>query len=292
MEIDVQPGRFVVAVSGGVDSMALLDILSAKPGLELIVAHFDHGIRPDSAEDRKLVQAVSERLGLQFVYEEGRLGARASEAEARKARYTFLERMRLEQGAQAIITAHHRDDVLETAILNLLRGTGRRGLTALANRPHILRPMLHVDKRAIREYAEKHAVQWREDSTNREERYLRNYIRHSILPRFDDVSRLKLLAIIGEARTTNQALDTMLRGIIPASPELDRRYFASLPHAVAKEYLAAWLRANAIASFDSRSLERLVIAAKIQRQGATLDIIDGARLIVGKRKLALVRSER
>src|SRR5437870_1107332 len=111
--------------------MTLLDLLAKKPNVKLIVAHFDHGMRPDSEKDRQFVQVVTEKYGLPFVFSEGRLGPKASEATARTARYKFLEKTKKAEGAKTIITAHHQDDVLETAIINLLRGTGRRGLTAL-----------------------------------------------------------------------------------------------------------------------------------------------------------------
>ncbi|QQS18837.1 hypothetical protein IPL68_02130 [Candidatus Saccharibacteria bacterium] len=87
------------------------------------MAHFDHGIRPDSVEDRKLVQKLAKQYGLPFVYDRAELGAGASEAVAREARYAFLSRVKEAVGADAIITAHHEDDVLETIIINWLRGT-------------------------------------------------------------------------------------------------------------------------------------------------------------------------
>ena len=127
LDITVKPGRYVLAVSGGVDSMVLLNLLQQQPDVQLTIAHFDHGIRTDSADDRRLVQAAARFYGLPVVYHEGQLGADASEATARQARYEFLRTVRLVANAKAIITAHHQDDVLETAILNMLRGTGRRG---------------------------------------------------------------------------------------------------------------------------------------------------------------------
>ena len=156
VNVGQEPGKYVVAVSGGVDSVALLHLLLEanderrtmndedspssvlRPPFRFVVAHFDHGIRKDSAEDRKLVQAMAQKIrGLPFVYDEGRLGPRASEATARLARYTFLRRVLQASGARAIVTAHHQDDLLETAIINLLRGTGRKGLTALGSRSDI-----------------------------------------------------------------------------------------------------------------------------------------------------------
>jgi tRNA(Ile)-lysidine synthase len=92
ISISLSPGKYVAAVSGGVDSMVLLDLLRNIPDVELIVAHFDHGIRPDSAEDRQLVERVCAQYGVAFEYAEGHLGKKASEATARAARYSFLRR--------------------------------------------------------------------------------------------------------------------------------------------------------------------------------------------------------
>ena len=90
MKVQLEPGKYVVAVSGGVDSMSLLHALKDLPDVELVVAHFDHGIRPDSAQDRELVQKIADEYGLSFEYTQGHLGKDASEEQARKARYEFL----------------------------------------------------------------------------------------------------------------------------------------------------------------------------------------------------------
>jgi tRNA(Ile)-lysidine synthetase-like protein len=283
--------------------MALLDMLAKQAAavhgteskLRFVVAHYDHGIRPDSAEDRLLVQAAAKRYKLPFVYEEGNLGAAASEAHARHTRYVFLEKVRQAAGAQAIITAHHEDDMLETAILNILRGTGRKGLTSLASRRHILRPLLKYTKRQIIAYARENNLQWREDSTNVDERYARNYIRHRLLPRFSEEDRARLLGIIERSRQVGEALDAELANLMhiqPATNMLERRAFTSLPHVVAREFLAAWLRARGIRGFDRGILERVVIAAKTQRIGTSIDIMEHASLRVGRGTLALVTHER
>src|SRR5690348_16932946 len=113
MDISIKPGKYIVAVSGGVDSMVLLNLLAKSKGLDLIIAHFEHGIRSDSKEDLELVRAAAAHYGLPFVWEHGHLGPNASEAAAREARYTFLRRVRAEHAAKAIVTAHHQDDLLE-----------------------------------------------------------------------------------------------------------------------------------------------------------------------------------
>lgn len=295
MEISVQAGRYVVAVSGGVDSMVLLDLLRQKPDLELTVAHFDHGIRPDSQKDRELVQELATRYGLPFVCAQGKLGPGTSEAAAREARYEFLERVQAEQGAAAIITGHHQDDLLETAILNLLRGTGRKGLAALRSRPSVLRPMLHLTKEQIFAYAHAHQLQWHEDSTNSDNRYLRNYVRRQLLPRFTPADRQRLLRLIDDTHATNRELDATLDELFAQQPragEFGKKLLIRLPHRVACEVLASWLRANGVASFDAPTIERLVIAAKTQRSGAILDIVHGASLLVGAETLALRTRER
>ena len=130
--IPLAPGTYIVAVSGGVDSIVLLDLLANQEKAKLIVAHFDHGIRNDSRDDRMFVQDLAVRYELPFVYDVGNLGQGASEAKAREARYTFLRGVRQAAGARSIITAHHEDDVLETAILNIMRGTGRKGFEFVA----------------------------------------------------------------------------------------------------------------------------------------------------------------
>lgn len=284
---------YVVAVSGGVDSVVLLDIMArrlAGQGGGLLVAHYDHGIRPDSAADREFVAGLARTYGLPFAYDEGRLGAKASEASAREARYRFLRQLKADHQARAIVTAHHEDDALETAILNLLRGTGRKGLSSLATTDELYRPLLTTPKQHIRAYAYRHSLEWRDDSTNSDTEYLRNYVRLRILPRFDDEARQRLRSIVHQARQHNQLIDHLLAEQLrgqASDNELDRHWFVMLPHAVAREVMAAWLRSAGIAGFDRRAIERLVVAAKTYAAGKTADIDGRSKLRVGKEVLKL-----
>jgi len=285
----------VVAVSGGVDSVVLLDLLRQLPGLQLTVAHFDHGIRSDSGEDRRFVQELAGKYGLPFVYDEGRLGTRVSEAIAREARYKFLRRVMRAADASAIITAHHGDDLLETAILNLLRGTGRKGLSSLNSTHTINRPLLDISKREILAYAEAHTLNWREDATNEDDAYLRNHIRHNILPRFDAAARQNFRELIATAHTTNMEIDRLLAdqlGLQPARGVLDRHWLVMLPHAVAREVIAAWLRSHDIREFDKKAIERITIAAKTYLPGKWIDVKGSYIIKVERYKLALALRER
>jgi len=274
MQVYVEPGKYVVAVSGGVDSMALLDMLAQRPDLELVVAHFEHGIREDSLADLRLVESAAHTYGLPFIHEHGNLGPGASEASARDVRYAFLRRVQAAQKARALITAHHQDDVVETAILNGLRGTGSRGLSSLQSHDVVVRPLLHLPKQYLYAYARARKLTWREDSTNQDVRYRRNYIRQVIMPRLTPEQRAQLVAQIATAADLNGEIQQLVATMLAQqnSPDvLDRRWFIQLPHRVATEVMAEWLRAHRL-SFDRPTVERLVVFVKTSHPGKRADI--------------------
>lgn len=276
MNIALAPGKYVVAVSGGVDSMVLLDVLSWLKDLQLVVAHYDHGIRQDSHEDRKLVQQVAKRHGLDFRYEEGKMGARTSESDARNARYDFLERVKTEVGAQAIVTAHQQDDVVETLILNLIRGTGRRGLSSLRSTAEKVRPLLDCTKSELLEYAVEKGIAWREDSTNHDLHYKRNYVRYKIVPLLSPAQRQKLLKISREMLSLNEeidsAVDQVLRAVTAGPQNLVRKKFIMLPHGIAKEVMAEYLRRCNVRNLSRRLIDRMVAAVKTARPHSLYDV--------------------
>lgn len=303
MDISVKPGTYVIAVSGGVDSMVLLHLLmqtserlsvsgyqppnSKQDKINLIVAHFDHGIRSDSPLDRRLAQEAARHYGLRFVYDEGGMGAGASEELARKARYKFLRTVQQASNADAVITAHHWDDALETAIINMIRGTNRRGLSALRSKSGLLRPFVDnkITKSQIIDYAQHHGIVWNEDSTNADTKYLRNYIRRVLLPRFEESEKQKLSDSVRHALVLNDQIDQLIGEILasqPASNQMDRRQFIGLPHAVAREVLAAWLRITGVPGVDSYAIERLVVACKTYHPGKRADISGGRSIIIKK----------
>ncbi len=222
------PGVYVVAVSGGVDSVVLLDLLCKKPGLHLIVAHIDHGIRPDSWQDHKQVHSIAMSHNIPFELEEANLGKGVSEETARQVRYNFLRHVRKKYNARSILTAHHQDDLLETAIINLLRGTGWRGLSSLRSTADIQRPLLGVPKADLVAYARQHNLKWREDFTNLDTHYLRNYVRHTVLSRAGESLKKILLQYIVRQNELTRLIDnevaTWIKKNVPRSPTT-----ASLP---------------------------------------------------------------
>jgi len=279
----LKPGRYVIAVSGGVDSVSLLDIISKQKDVELIVAHLNHGMRDDSKLDQKLVGDLSKQYGLKYETKTLALGSNASEQLARDARYKFLFSVMRDNDALAIITAHHSDDVIETSIFNLLRGTGRKGVTSLRSSERLIRPFLNVSKDEIKRYATKHNLVWREDSTNADLKYSRNQIRDR-LAKNDDQSKVdKLRSQISNLKLTNELLDREIDDLLVSmtkDQKLDRLQFINLPHKLALELMAHWLRKSAINSFDAKLLNTLVVAAKTYKHGSRFSINKTAHLLV------------
>ena len=308
MDFDLSSGIYVVAVSGGVDSMALLHQLHSRllidrkasdgnieSGMVLIVAHFDHGIRPDSVEDRRFVGEVAKSYGLPFVFDAGELGSDASEATARKARYDFLEKVMKSSSADGLITAHHQDDMLETAIINILRGTGRKGLTSLKSSHKLIRPLLTMPKADIIKYAKLNNVEWREDSTNLETKYLRNYVRRQIIVKFSEDDKKKFISHIDDLKLVNNEIDENLRDhldIHPSSDKLDRHWFIMLPHIVAREVMVGWLRSHQVENIDKQQVERLLHAAKTLQVGKKISVDKQRYININKEYLALDKHER
>jgi tRNA(Ile)-lysidine synthase len=182
--------RPLVALSGGVDSVCLLHLLRFTPGLdhfELRAAHFDHAMRDGSAADADWVRGLCRAWAVPLELDRAGSAPR-SEAEARARRYAFLRRAAEQTGADAILTAHHADDQAETLLFRLARGTGPAGLAGIrARRGRVVRPLLPFTRTEVLAYARACRIHWRDDPTNRSERYVRNRIRLVLLPLLETV---------------------------------------------------------------------------------------------------------
>ena len=185
--------RVVVAVSGGPDSTALFHILASLRrvlGCSLLCAHVDHGLRPDEAEaEAARVRELAASLAAPFflfrvdTLAHGQQHGLSIEEAARDLRYACLRDCAREQGADLIAVGHTADDQAEEVLLRLLRGSGRMGIggMALKNRD-IIRPLLQTDKQQLLAYLDRHGLSFCEDSSNADTRFLRNRIRHQLLP--------------------------------------------------------------------------------------------------------------
>ena len=188
--------RLIVAVSGGVDSVVLLDLLSREREafrLHLVVAHFNHQLRGNEADDDEaFVKERAQQYGVECFVERAptediaRRNRRGIQETARELRYRFLEALLRSGGATRIATAHTADDNAETLLLNLFRGAGVQGLAGIpATRPdrRIIRPLLFAERKNIEQFAREENLSYREDSSNSEDHYTRNFVRHHILAR-------------------------------------------------------------------------------------------------------------
>jgi len=178
------------AVSGGADSVALLHVLHALPGLNVVCAHYNHCLRgAESDRDEQFVLDLCRELQIPCFTGQGDVAQYAAaqgigiEIAARKLRYAFLQRTAQEQGCTRIATAHHAGDNAETVLMHLIRGSGLRGLCGIAPvRGNIVRPLLNVTRGEIEAYLAEHRLSHVEDSSNQSDTYTRNRIRHQLLP--------------------------------------------------------------------------------------------------------------
>jgi tRNA(Ile)-lysidine synthase len=184
--LHLSPVRALVAVSGGPDSVALLDLLHRTREahrLDLVVAHFDHGIDPASARVAASVVALAARYRLDCQVGRGMLGPAAGETAARAARYAWLERTRLGVGAEWILTAHHADDQAETVLMRTLAGSGPAGLSGMAvRRGVVIRPLLSFRRADIIGYVRAEGLEAWADPANADPRHLRAWLRTEVLP--------------------------------------------------------------------------------------------------------------
>ena len=181
--------KLILAVSGGVDSMALLAMYKQA---DIVVAHIDHSTRKSSAEDADFVRQKCQELGVKFYETKLGLGEGVSEELARKKRYEFLKTIQEKEGG-TLCTAHHLDDVLESIAINLIRGTGWRGLTPFYG-DELVRPFIisRMWKRDVLKFAGEQKICFRQDPTNYEADYLRNRVREKIVE-LDERARVDII---------------------------------------------------------------------------------------------------
>lgn len=285
-------GCYLIAVSGGVDSMSLLHLLLSHGGYELIVAHYDHGLRLNSGDDRRLVQRFCKVTPCKFVYTEGKLAKGSSQATARTRRYDWLIAAGKKYQATAIVTAHHLDDRLETMLLNERRGANWYGLAPLCETNDIKRPLLKISKPELYNYARAKKLPWREDPTNFDASYtLRNAIRQQ-LPA-DKTVLVKQLRQYDAAKHRKQAQQHAVhRRLIISSGEglaIMRSVLLSLNAATARDALYLLLkRRQAELEIDRDCIYRLEHFCKTATRGKCLPLSGRLRAIAGKCTINIV----
>jgi tRNA(Ile)-lysidine synthase len=286
----VERARLLVAVSGGGDSVALLELLArgaAALELSLTVAHVDHGIAATSGAVARDVARLAERHGLPFVVTSLGLGAGASETAARTQRWSALEAMRIASAADVIVTAHHFDDQAETVLMRVLRGSGPAGLAGMQPRTRtILRPLLPFRREELARYLHEQGLASWADPANADPRHDRAWIRQRLLPllreRWPDVAG-ELNRVGSQARQWRRAWDGALshlsgldlqqehHGISVAGDAL-AGYSSDVARAVVR---ALGLRVGVVAS--GASTERVLKLAAQGRSGSWVPLGGGWR---------------
>ena len=236
--------RVTVALSGGEDSVTLLHLLKEweNPPFALAAAHVHHGLRPEAESEAAFCAALCEEWGIPLQIFRGDAAAYAAEhgmgieEGARALRYGFLDTLVGENAF--VVTAHHREDQLETFFINLYRGSGSRGLAGIpVQRGGYLRPLLQVEKKAITAYAAAHNLSFVSDSSNQDESFQRNFIRHRVLPllqsREEGDFAVGLAASMEHLREEDEALSLWAERCTDHSVAA----LACLPHAVLKRVL-------------------------------------------------------
>ena len=255
----------ILALSGGIDSMVLADML-LQTKADFVLAHCNFHLRGEESDgDEQFVRDYAERKGLTLYVkqfdtlkyaEEHKLSI---EMAARDLRYAWFEELRQQLNYDYIAVAHHADDQLETFFINLLRGAGIRGLKGMQPvNGHIIRPLLDVSRAEIQQYATGHHLQWREDHTNAETLFLRNKIRHELLPMIDSISkegRASILKSIGHLASENELYRAMVKekleslGVVTNGARQSLRHLAvtpegsyAVPQRLLRSLLFEWLR--------------------------------------------------
>jgi tRNA(Ile)-lysidine synthase len=305
----------VAGVSGGADSLALADCMAAL-GYSVLVAHFDHHLRPESRSDLEFVRDFAAQKGFLFEAGNGDVTAFAREnglsieEAARQMRYEFLFEIARKHEVQALVVGHTADDQVETVLMHLLRGAGLDGLKGMPWRgilevfdPEIplVRPLLGVWRADTETWCREHALEYRVDVTNQDTTYARNMLRKEIIPlldRYNPQARTHIhrmaLHLGGDQRVLMHLAEEALKESLEASGEgyliLKREYFSQLDPALQARVIRLGVvrLVRVLRDFDAGAVERCLKAAVQATSGWQGDLPGGLRLRVEKTQLYLM----
>ncbi len=282
--------RVAVAVSGGADSVALLRVLlqmRSELGVVLAVAHFNHGLRGEqAAADEAFVAELAKQHELEFFsgHSDVRNHAFTSklsiEAAGRELRYRWFEQLAREQRLDCLATAHTLDDQAETVLLKFLRGAGTRGQAGIypivsRNSFRVIRPLLCVTRSEVESYLTSLGQEWREDESNLDRRFLRNRVRHDLLPLLQREYNPNLRHLLSDLAEVSQAEQDYWDELVErhlktnGSGELILEDFAALPIALQRRVVKSFAESSGPA-LDFEHVEKLRRCALGKRRKAEL----------------------
>lgn len=291
--------NFILAISGGLDSMVLLEVfLKLKPKAHIKVVYYHHGNSNDIMQDEyrnrshDVVKNKISNLNSDNVifYTEKSDKILSSEEQMRSARWGFIRSLKTSD--EIIVTAHHLDDLFETMLLKMIRGTSLDGLLSFKMwNNEILRPFLETHKIELLDYAEKQKIDWVEDPSNKEEQYLRNWIRQKWLKDLDDrvesgsknmaKSLLKIVSSAAEKQSFDLVFDTNSESTV-----LSRQWYVSLSKADQLRGLALFLKKHQIYSFTSGQLEEIRKRLDKNKKDITFELL-GRKWVINASQIML-----
>jgi len=267
--------RYLIAISGGRDSVSLLHWLVQLGYRKLIVCHLDHQLRGRSSQaDARFVEKVAAEyqadfeIGLANVQALAKKQRISIETAAREARYAFFAETARRRNCRTIFVAHHADDLVETFLINLFRGAGSAGLSAMQETSirridrlelTIVRPFLRFWRKDIDEYVGEHGLKFREDATNKNLRPLRNRIRHRIIPYLEKTVGRNIRRNIWRTAIIAAEEEKWMGGELPdlTGAELSVSAIRALPIAFQRRAILKWLRAQNISNVGFDVIERV-----------------------------------
>ena len=269
--------RYLIGVSGGRDSVALLHCLTSLGYRRLIVCHLDHQLRGRSSKtDAKFVKELAAKLGLSCeigrtdVAALARRSKQSIETAGRTARYEFFGRIARGRRCRTIFLGHHGNDLVETFLLNLFRGAGPVGLGAMrqvATRKvdgvelTIVRPFLGTSREEIDDYLKTHRLKYRDDATNQTLGPLRNRIRHRVIPYVEKQLGRKVRGALWRAAMISadeaELTETLVDPPAAHSSELELKKLRAQPRALQRRTIHLWLQGQGITNLDFETIERV-----------------------------------
>lgn len=268
---------FLLGLSGGADSVALLYLLLQHDYRNLIICHFNHQLRGiESDTDAAFVENLASSLKLSSEFGTEDVSTRAKhkkislEMAAREARYEFFAKIAQKSSVTTLLLAHHADDQIETCFLHFLRGTGSAGLAGMLPISQrtidgvaltIIRPLLAVTKKDLSAFLSSHQLSWREDSSNESHLPTRNRLRHCLFPFLDKLVGTTYRRAITRTATILAAEDEYLE--VLAAPharqdQLNSRELATMPLALQRRIVHAWLRHHGFIEVSFEEVERVL----------------------------------
>jgi len=267
--------RYLIGVSGGRDSVALLQWLVNFGYQKLVVCHFNHQLRgPVSDADARFVEKVAKKYQLGFELGSANVHARARkkklsiETAARESRYSFFAKVAKRRRCHTIFLAHHADDLVETFLINLFRGAGTTGLAAMREVSMrrvggidlaIVRPLLGVWRKEIANYVTAHGLKFREDASNKNLSSFRNRMRHRIIPYLEKSLGRNIRSAIWRAAVIAREEENWIDRQLPASRDVELLVtkLRTLPVALQRRAISKWLREQNISEVGFDVVERV-----------------------------------